>query len=398
MSSGQNQVRRIVEVTPGTTPAGAMTTCPWTEFSHSAPLEREEPGDVVADRQPTDNPATNISVSATGSCDAGYQNHDIELAAVFSRAKTAAATVTNTGISAVASTNTLHGATSIFGSFLAGDIVWVTGLTTNGTAFLAVLSAATADDLTLDLDSKTLVDETAGASVTVRHSGLFACGTSLLTATYEIWNTATSVGYSLPYLGATEYTFNLQHPNKCTESFAFMGGVAPTRLSAQLANATTVGATNGVLNSNIHFGDALNPNAGLGLKWGGTALTLRVKTLKLMLRNPKSADGGAGVLGPQDLAADNRFGATIEIKCPRTGSSGIEDLIDDCNDANTVESLGFGFRDGAGNRRYFWAPECQPGNGQVTGVKQSGRDEFTFTLSLRKSATYGLLRIGDINA
>lgn len=398
-SSSQNQVRRIREVTPGTTPAGNMTTAPWEEFSFTGELERETPGDVRADREPTDNPATGFTPGATGSCDFAYANHDLEVGGAFCREKTAPESVTASTIAFAASGNTITDSGNGLDGFAVGDFVFVTGATTNGGAFVIgpVLTVA-AGALTFSTEFKTLVDEAAGASITVQHSGLFYPGTSLLTATYEIWNTSTSKGQSMAWLGVSQWQFTVPHPNRCRESFTFVGGALPVRIGTQLANGTTAGAFNPGMNSNIHFGDAANPTAGLGLRWGGTAIQLRVKNLQVTLANPLAADGGAGILGPQDIALDGLRSVRVDITFTRTGSADAEDFIDDARDPNVVSSFAIGFRDGAGRRKLIYLPEAQPGGGQGTGVRQSGRDEFTVNLMARRSASWGSIRVADFAA
>lgn len=398
-SSSQNQVRRIREVTPGTTPAGSMTTCPWTDFSFTGAIERETPGDVRADRETADNPATNVTPAASGTCDFAYGNHDLEVSSAFCREKTATATYTASTISAAATGNLLEDSADGFTAFEVGDLVVVEGMTTNGTLFAAlILSKANDGELGIDTDLKTLVNEAAGASITIRHSGLWYPGTSLLTSTYETWNSSSSKGQSMAWLGVSQWGFTVPHPSKCTENFTFVGGALAARIDAQLANATAVGAFNAGFNSNIHFGDALNPNAGFGLRFGGAAIQLRVKNFSLTLTNPIAADGGAGVLGPQDIALDDRRAVRVEFTFTRTGSSDGEDMIDAARNVNTAEPLSFGFRDAAGNRKLIYLPEVQPAGGDVTGVRLTGRDEATISLMARTTSTYGSIRVADFAA
>ena len=398
MSSSTIEIRWILESTQGTLPAGNMQIIPFENYQYAAPLEREQPGNVSSNRQPVDNPATGFSGSGSGSADVSFLDHDLPIAGVFCEAKQTGVTVTATTISAVASGNTIDDSANGLGSFAIGDFVQVSGLTTNGALFLARITAAAAGSLSTDANFKTLVDEAAGSSITIKHSGFFKQGTTMRTCSGEEWNTSSSKGWETNGVGVSGWDYSVPHPSKMTQSFSLTGMSQPNILASQLANASDAASGNGLVNSNVHFGDKVNATAGLGFRYDGSVLSnLRIKDLKISFQNPISLAGGAGTLGPQDAELDGMFSLSVEITFYRNSADG-ETLLTDAQNPDALKSIGFGWIDGAGNRRYHWIPKCQPRAGSTTGLKQSDREMGTVSFDVRSDSVYGMWRIYDFAA
>ncbi len=392
-SANQIGLRTIREVTQGVTPAGAMQQYFVESFSAAGPISREQPGNVRSDRQVPDNPANNIKVSGQAKSDYIHAAYQIWIESIMQGAMASPASVTATTISAVGATPAIHNtAAGSWSGFSDGDFALVSGFTTNPAVFLVHVNGAPAtNDLTISSEfgagGVALVNEAAGASITVQHAGRFRFGTTMLSQSVEEWSTQTSVGKIHKGLVATKFTLDLSYPNKLSMSWSFEG-VSSKSIAAQLANTTTNWSGGPVINSNTNFGDAGVPTAGFGFRYGNqgaSALmpTLRIKTLKVEIDNPVTAEGGAGTLGPIDVAADKRFNCKVTLNVFRDGSAAAEQIISDAENPSANLTMGFGFKDNNGKRQYMYFPYMQPSDEKTTGPKQDGREMGDITYNAR---------------
>jgi hypothetical protein len=378
-----DQIRRIREVTQGVTPAGAMQILPFETWQVSGPISREQPGNVLASRQVADNPANNIKVSGSAKSDFTYSDYQGLNEECFCAAMQAPATLTATTISATTAPslhNTAAGSWSIFSD---GDLVLVSGFATNPAVFLARVSGApTSSDLNCDSSfgagGAAFQVEAAGSSITVQHAGRYRLGTTMLTASYEEWNTQSLVGKIHKGIGVSKFTLDVPYPNKCALSWTFEG-ISSKVISAQLVNTSTAWSGNPIINSNLNFGDAGVPTAGFGFRYGNqgaSALqpTVRIKSLKLEIDNPLLPEGGAGTLGPIDVSPDKRFNVKLTLSLFRNGAAMTEQMLTDAENAAATLSVGWGFKGPDGHRQYIYLPYVQPANEKTTGVKDAGRE------------------------
>lgn len=386
-------VRRILEVTQGTTPATAMAAANFETFKLSGGIKREQAGNVRPDRQPVDNPATDIEVSGNATADFIHGDYDPEMSMAFANTMAAGQTVTAITIAAVAAGNKLtHGTTGAWANFVDGDLVYVTGMTTNGAAWLGRVNGTPSGfDLPIDPLFKTLVNETAGASITVMHGGRFRLGTSILTYTYEQWHALQVKGFVFRGVGVSQWMLDATLPTRMKQSWQ-LRGLTRARISAQLANATTAANGYPAVGSTSNFGDALNPTFGFGIRYNGSLLSnLRMNSLKLTLDNPLLAEGALGTLGPIDLSLDNLFTVKVDASFLIIGANA-ETMITDSDNPDAEKSFGFGYKDSQGHRGYFWLPAVQPADGSDSGLQQSGSDEYSLSLVGKYSAVGGMFQ------
>jgi hypothetical protein len=356
-----------------------MTVVAFETFQITGPVSREQPGDVRADGQVADNPATDIKVSGSGKSDFKYGDHDPMWEEVCCGALAAAFTLTASTISATnaPALNNTVGASWV--GLSDGDLVLVSGFATNSPVFLGHVSGAPATNLlTLDATFSTLVTEAAGSPITVQHAGRLRFGTSMLTAHYEEWNTSSGVGNEHGGIGISAVALSVPAPNKCSTTWTYTG-ISSGNIGAQLANTTTPAAGNPIINSNRHFLDLAAPTSGFGFRYGNVGAsalmpTLRIKNLTLTITRPLDVEGSAGVLGPVDISLDKRFEVKLALEFLRN-SAAAETLLTDAKNPNALVSIGFGFKDSNGKRMYFWCPAMQPNNGNTSGVNQSGREK-----------------------
>lgn len=390
-ASSRIRIRRIAEVTPGTTPAGDMDIVPYATWSMTSPITRQVGANVSSDRQARDNGATDRQTGGSATSDYIYGMYDPEISAAFCAAQGAAVTVTGTDIAAVASGNKLTKGSGGWSTLAAGDFVKVTGFTTNGATFIGKVSAVSGGDLTLT--RPTLSNESAGASVTVAYVAKQKLGTALRTLTYESLNLASTKGEAYRKVGVNSFSLSVPEKGHCVLNFGYTGGGAPERLAAALANASAAANTNPIRSGPVHFLGAAVPTQGLGFYYGNTLMDdLRITTLKLTVTNPLLAYGGAKDLGPTALDLDGEFVAMLDLTFHRD-SDEAETLIADHDNTDTVTAIEFGFRDASGLRDLWSLPELQPQSESTDGVKKTGQEIVTLQYVARQqAATASLLQ------
>lgn len=392
MNSSGIQVRRIREVTAGTLPATAMTITPFATWAVKSGMTRSTPENVNSDRQQDDSPAEDLQIAGSATCDYRIGIYDAMRAAAFCKEYTAAVSASSALIAAVAAGNKLTRAAG-WGTRAVGDIVWVTGFVTNPAAFVAIVTAVSGGDLTLDTPHGALQDEAAGPTVTVADAGQLILGTSLLTDYWEEWNTKTSKGRKYPGVGVSMWSAEMAFPKPWKQSFNLVGMTAATRISAQLANASSSSALRKVVNSNVNFGDKTTVNSGMGFRYNGALSTdLRIETIKVSVENPLATSGGAGTLGPQDIDLDGDISVKLEITAKRKGTL-IDTMLDDAANPDAEKAIGFGLVDAGGNRDYIYLEGCRPYNGDPDGLKKQGKETVSLSYTcIRKTTTHGAIR------
>lgn len=134
--------------------------------------------ELYSDRGIRDERHGNKNVVGDVNAELSYNSfNDILEALIGGTWSTSATSVTATTISATASGNTIDDSASGFGSISAGDMVLISGFTgttaNNGVARVTAASAAS-----LTIDGRTLTDEAAGDSVTIRVMDKLTSGTT----------------------------------------------------------------------------------------------------------------------------------------------------------------------------------------------------------------------------
>lgn len=389
-SNSQVRGRRVREVTPGTTPGTAMNVYGFRNLDFEQKITREKPGNVESNRQPRDNPAMNLEVSGSASADYLIGAYDDIREDAFAAAYVAVYTSTGTDVACVASGNKLTKAAG-WGTLASYSLIKVLGFSTNGAVFYGLVGLIASTDCPLTFP--TLVNESAGPSVTVEHDGNLTLGTTLFTATYETINTNTSFGETWPYVACSSWSFDMTHPGQISQAWNFVGGKKNTTISAALGNSSNAQSTNPVLTAGVNFGDGLNPTRGLGIRLADALKpNYRVKKLSFNLSNPILADGGAGTFGPMDATLDGMFEATGTLQLLRNHADG-ETLIANANLESFVASLAWGWVDGLGNSEIFYLPGVQFSGDKASGVSQSGRQTLDFNWMAKTSTNHGMVRV-----
>lgn len=396
MSASQIEIRRVRESSAGVLPAGNMLRLPVSSFDLASKVKREKSDNVSSDRQVQDNAATDFDTTGSVNADYFLRDHDSIHEELFCNPYSDPATTGSASLSCVATGNKITRAAGDFTTdgFADGDLVWVTGFSTNGAAFLArVRGTVTTTDLPLDPDFKTLVDEGPVAACTVKHDGQLVLGTTLLLASWERWNKRKNVGSLFSGVGVTSGALSLQTPGRLKWAYGLMGFVQEERLSVRSANATDEPVANSVITTGKMFGDRGTAGSGMGLRYAGDLLTdLMLQKLDLKIGSPLGVAGGAGYFGPQDIDLEGEFDVTLDLGW-LTGSTDGETIAADAQLPDTVTSFGFGVKDRAGARQYFWLPKLQPADNSDTGPSKSGRQNSSASFMAQKDSLDSMIRI-----
>ncbi len=376
-------VRRVIETTPGTTPAGAMLAAPYSGFSFTGGgvPTRTQAANVTSTQEVPDNPATYFETNVTADTDALQAHHALELGMLMGQTSAGSGfTLTATTIAAVASGNKLTSTTGDWATLQAGDVVEYSGDVANPGPFLLLVVSAAGTDLVVDW--KTLVNQSSGASATVKYVGKYRVTSGLVTASYELWNSTivSGQGHVLPRCGVSEWTWGFDIPNPVKQAFKIVCGSKPLDITAQLANTTTAYGAQYPMNSNVHFGRKALPGYGGGFRIAEVLQpTIRISKINITGTRPVKTSGGAGTLGPMTAFTDGRCMFKVDFEVYREGAAA-EALFVSAKDPDFAASFGWAMIDGNGVKSYMRFPRLQFEKGDPTGLATDGEDMFSFSM------------------
>lgn len=382
------RVRFALEETPGITPSGALQSLVADTLTPSGiGPDRAPVGGVSPDQMTYDNAATTTETTLALAAPSLYSHLGPFRAAALNQPAGygSGVIVTGTDIAAVASGNKLTKAAGTWGALAKNDFVWVTGLTTNGAAFLARVSGTpTSTDLPFDTAYKTLLAESAGATVTVKYAGKLVMGTTYTTLAIETWHPVGGYGRLYNKVGVSDWSWSMDIPNPPKESFSMTCGRIPAYAESALGNGTTAAPTRAVHNSNVHFGAKLLTAGGLGFRYGGVLYPydttgLRIRKLDHKVAHPVKTTGGAGEFGPLSSFSDGMIKMDITLEIYRDCAAA-ELLAQDREDLATVTSIGYGLIDDLGQKIYRYFPAVQFLKGTEGGLAQDNEDFLAFPM------------------
>lgn len=238
-SGSRHRLAYVPEVTYGTTPA----TPPFKLVRNSGTTlgltkEEVESEEIRSDRQETCNRHGNRSVGGDINAELSYGNFDEFLQAVFCGTWSGGATKTATTISASAADNSISdsGNGFITAGFVVGDEITVTGFANAVNNATRVATIVAAGKITFGgTDGDSIINETAGASVTVSaDQATLKTGTVRRSFTFERF--FADITQYLRYTGVEFNTFNISvAPNQMvTMGFGVIGkdqSIAQTAIS-----------------------------------------------------------------------------------------------------------------------------------------------------------------------
>jgi len=192
-AGAQQQVRAILEVTEGTTPATDMTVIPHaTVTNHLPSTDRSPTANVSSDLKVVDNPRRSIDFSGALTADITHQGADLLLRSGLNR--TADATLTGlaaqTDVAGVDSGNKFTSATTDkFNSVTLGVPMFLSGMTTNADGWMVGNSIVTGASPELVVSHYDLADEAATPAVTLAADGYLTESSTFSTLSIEVADT-----------------------------------------------------------------------------------------------------------------------------------------------------------------------------------------------------------------
>lgn len=328
----------------GTIPAGDGKTLRLTGETLAATRQFTKSREIRSDRQASG--VVLIGIGAGGSIDGELSYgafDDLLKAALLSGAWAGAVSVTGTNISAAASDNSINSGSSAF-TATAGQWVRVTGFTTNGTAFWARVTTATSAKLILA--GPTLVNESAGASVTVKASDKIQVGTTIPDLVFERKHGDVASVFS-DFVGCAIDTFelNMNAQGIITVKFGVVGKDETKNTSTQMGTPTAA-PTNESMNG------VRDP---LKLYEGGIAVASEMSAMELTLRvaNKLRTRLNLGSLGAVSLGSGS-VDVTGTLRAYFVNATKKDKFL-----AATATSFAFVVRDPANNTYVFELPAAK---------------------------------------
>jgi hypothetical protein len=365
----------VKETTYGITPTNstAWETFRKTGESLRPAVESTASAEIRSDRQTADLVQTSFDASGPVNIEFSYGSFDSLLPGVFGSAGWATsslATVTATDISFANADNSINSAGSGFGSFAVGDIIRITGSTSNDG--IAVVVTATSAKLTLT--GIAIVDESAGDSITVEEGENIRNGGTLSSYSIEKKFTDTSPVLHETFTGMVADTLDLQvSPQQIlTGSFGFSGKASGGLSATSAVGSGSVAAATAT--------DVLNAISNVEAFIGGVKSTL-VTNLQLQIANNLRSRQVVGVRGAQSVALGS-FGLTGSITFLLESVGEYAKLI------NFQDSdLLLKFTDGDGNAYGLFCPRIKYSAGGTSnpGQNQDIPVELSFQAILGRS-------------
>lgn len=236
------------ESTYGTVAGGNGKALRYVSSSLAQKQETVASNEITGDRQIADHIRVDVGVEgATQHEMSAGALDDLLEAGLCSAAWTGGATVTATTISCASADNSINDSGSGFGSIVAGQWIRVTGFTTNGATFFAKVVTQTTAKLVVS--GITLMNESAGPSVTVKQGDYITNGSTFRSFTLEtkFSDLASVFAY---HTGCVINGFNIQVPTKgiLTAGFNWIGKREFSSASTNMGTPTAA-PTNSVKNS-----------------------------------------------------------------------------------------------------------------------------------------------------
>lgn len=300
--SSRVQLASIKEVTWGVTPASALTSMRYVNEGLGRRIENVRSDEVRSDRQVSDIIRVGSSGDGPISFELSHNTYHDKLEAALGSTFAALQTITNTGIAAVAATPEFTG--TGLPVFAVGQWVRVSGFATaaNNGFWQVVTSSAT--NLAVANGAATLVNEAAGASVTIVGQTM-ANGTTAASFTLEKYFSDLSLFW--PFRGCRLNTLSLALASraKVTGSMEFMGiGGAMTNATAG-SGAYSAATTTSIMSASNNVARLLENGAALA---AGTY----VKSLNLQFSNNLRSQDAIGTIDPIGIGY-GRFTCTGEM-------------------------------------------------------------------------------------
>lgn len=332
--ASQTQISFVAESTWGTTPSAALQKARVTSEGLKAITATVQSQELDPDRNVKGVVRTDFGAEGPLGVELAYGPHDPFLESALYNAFAAAESVTATDISFAASDNSANTSGGDFSDFAVGSWVKVVG-TANNNGFRRVATAATGK---LVFDRGTVVDESAGASMTIKNSGFATNGTTQKSLSIEKKFVDAGEFFSFTGMIANTASITIRPGAIIAGNFGFMGK-AMAAGGATIGNGSyTAASSTEVMNAVDNISDVYE---------GGAATTLDLLEITININNNLRRQSKIGQLGARGIGA-GQFNVTGTFQAYFESRTIVEKFLND-----TDTSLSFAATDGAGNSYIF---------------------------------------------
>lgn len=316
----------------------------------------EASNEIRSDRNKTDYAQLGASNSGEVPFELSYGNTDDLMEGALFGDWTTAITVTDTDISALASDNSINTLAGDFvaDGFVVGQKIEIRGFTGDPTAnngYFTIVSVATAK---IVVSGATLVDDTAGESVTIKNDGMLRNGVSVHSYSFE--QELANITKFMLYTGMKVGSMNMTTAKgaKLTGSMSLVGASHSTAGATAGTGGPTAAGTAAIMNSTNNVTNILEAGASL-------AAGVYITQLDFSVANNLTPDEAIGSLTPVEIS---------EGMCDVTGTATY--LLANLDLYNkyingTASSLQYKVEDSAGNAYIITFPNIEYTAAPISG-------------------------------
>ena len=328
-------LKYIVETTPGVTPSGALTKLNYKSSNLNATINTTQSATIDSGGQLTDIPRTSASTGGDVAYELRFEEFRPLVESALRGTFSTAVSVSATTISVSATDNSINdsGAGFSTANILPGHWIRVSGFTTNGSTFIAKVVSVTTSKIVVS--HKTLVDEAAGATITVKGRSV-RNGVTKKTFTIEEEFTDLTTTF-VAYKGMQINTMSLNASSGAIieGSFGFMGTTTTYDAATVGTGAEISASTNSLMTATANVGTIFVD---------GTAVSgTYFKNINLSTTNNARSLDAVSNLYPVAINLGT-FNATFAVTAYFDSTTLLNKFIN-----GTSFSLAYSFTDAAGN-------------------------------------------------
>ncbi len=378
-----SSLKYVVETTAGTTPAAAMTKVNYTTSSLNATINTTVSATIESSRNVVDLVRTNGSSGGEIGFELRFAEYRPFVESALGSAFSTAVSVSATTISASATDNSLNdsGAGFSTANILPGHWIRVSGFTTNGTTFIAKVVSVTTSKIVVS--HKTLVNEVAGAVITVKGSSIRNGAVKKTFTLEEEFTDLTTTFVNYKGMQVNTMTLNAASGSIVNGNFGFMGLTTTYTTATAGTGAEVAASTNGIMSATANVGTIFID---------GTAVSgTYFKNVNLSTTNNGRSLDAISNLYPVAVNLGS-FNATFAVTAFFDSTTLLAKFIN-----GTSFALAYSFYDAAGNYIVVDAPYCKFNAGTLSGKALNSDIMQDLSITALKDPTHGyMLQISEL--
>lgn len=347
-------VKYLAEVTPGTTPAAALTKLRYKSTNIDGKVNTTTSQEIRSDRATADLVRTSATTDGEIAFELSFEEYDPIIAAALGGTYSTPISFTASTVSAASGDNSINDSGAGFPSTIAaGHWIKISGFATASNNGIAKVVSRTSSKIVLS--HKTLTTETAGATVVLKGKSVRNGTTkSTFTIEREFPDLATPAFFQHRGMLVNTMTLNATSGSILEGSFGLMG-------RDTLINTATCGTGAEVV---VTAHPIMSATANVGTIYeNGTAITgTYFKNINLSTTNNARNLDAIGSLYPIDIN-NGSFGATVTMESFFSDTALLQKFLN-----GTATSLAYYFTDSEGNYVVIDLPYIKFTAGPLNGV------------------------------